>query len=352
MIIKQYLARFCREMGMDTIRVGFIGCGRHSGMRLYPGLETAGLELIAVCDMDEQKARARAARHNVAHVYTDYRRMCDEQDLDAVLVVTGPRGHYELTRELLERGYPVWTEKPCSETSSQADELVALADQAERHVQTGFNYRYTMGMRRAVDMIESGRFAEPSTVSVRWYLGEPDTVRFMQHYVCHAVDLLHFMTPGGLTHLDPSSADALHVEYQRQYDQDWYLITFRAVSGAISVLELAAHMSGEGHHCRVDLMSSDGLLSVVDFTQTMHYETAVWGDMRTPDSKVYDGDRIWRTEPLLRRGSLPEAYGYAEEFIRFREAIQGLRKPEATVREATWGMHIMDRLLRIAGKES
>ena len=33
-------------------RVGFIGCGRHSGLRLYTGLAGAGLELIAVCDQD------------------------------------------------------------------------------------------------------------------------------------------------------------------------------------------------------------------------------------------------------------------------------------------------------------
>ncbi|MCH2131011.1 MAG: Gfo/Idh/MocA family oxidoreductase [Pirellulaceae bacterium] len=328
---------------MEALRVGFIGCGSHSGLRLYPGLEEAGLELVAVCDLDQEKARSRAARYGAKHVYDDYETMCHEQQLDAVLVVTGPRGHYELTKALLALGYHVWTEKPCAETSAQADELVELAAKAGRIVQTGFNYRYTLGVQRAVTLMEQQRFAEPATVSVRWWLGESDTTKFMQHYVCHGVDLLHYLTPGGLTHVDP--VDGMHVEYQRQDDCDWYVATLRGTSGCIAVLELGAHMSGEGLYCSVDLMSKDGLLRVTDFTQLVHYDTAPWGNLKTPGCKVFDGDHVWRTEPLLTRGGVWQTFGYTEELQRFREAIQGVREAEATVREAAWGMHVMDQLM-------
>lgn len=329
-----------------TIRVGFVGCGRHSGRRLYPGLEEAGLQLVAVCDEDEQKARERATRYGVPHVYTDWRAMCQSHEMDAVLVVTGPHGHYTLGKELLDRGYHVFLEKPAAATTQQAAELLERATSAGRHMQIGFNYRYSMGVQRAISMIESGRFASPVTVTVRWYLGEPDTSRFMQHYVCHAIDLLHYVTPGGLMHVDPASD--LHVEYQRQDNFDWYVVTMRSPRGAIAVLELAAQMSGEGHHARIDFMSRDGLLSVLDFTQVTHYETAPWGDLRKPGSKEYDGDRVWRTEPLLTRGPIWQTYGYTAELIRFREAIQGLREREATIEEAVWGMRIMDRFVEAA----
>ena len=275
--------------------------------------------------------------------------MCSEHQLDAVLVVTGPQGHYELGKQLLEQGLHVFTEKPASATTAQAEELVQVAQATGRHMQIGFNYRYSMGVERAMKMIEAGRFATPATVSVRWYLGEPDTRRFMQHYVCHALDLLHYVTPGGLTHLDPERE--LHMEYHRQDNFDWYVLTMRSQQNSIAVLELGAHMSGEGHHARIDFMSGDGLLSVDDFTQVTHYETAPWGDLRKEGSKTYDGDRVWRTEPLLMRGSIWHTYGYVNELTRFREAIQGLRTPEATVAEAAWGMHVMDRLAKQAARE-
>jgi len=137
----------------------------------------------------------------------------------------------------------------------------------------------------------------------------------------------------------------MHVEHQRQDGFDWYVVTFRSTTGCIAVLELAAHMSGDGHYSTVDMMSSDGLLRVEEFTQLTHYDTAPWGDLKKPDSKEFDGDHIWRTEPLLKRGGIWQTFGYSGEFERFREAIQGTRPPEATVREAAWGMHVMDRLL-------
>lgn len=330
---------------VDAFRVGFVGCGRHSGMRIYPALQPAGIELVAVCDADEQKAMARAAQYNVAAVYTDVAQMCAGEKLDAVLVVTGPAGHYEVGKWLLESGYHVWSEKPCAVTSAQADDLARVAAATKRHFQVGFNYRYAMGVHQAVELIKLGKFATPAMTSVRWWLGEPDTTRFMQHYVCHAVDLLHYLTPGGLIH-----DERPHIQYLRRDNFDWYVVTFRGQQGEIAVLELGAHMGGHCHHCRIDLMSGDGLLSVRDFTELTHYDTAPWGSLVKPDSKTYDGDRIWRTEPLLTRGGLWQTYGYTHELRHFRETAQGTGQPEATVAEAAWGMRIMDQLLAAAGK--
>jgi predicted dehydrogenase len=311
-------------------------------MRIYPSLKAAGLDLVAVCDIDLDKARERAAQYGAGNVYSDYEKMCAKHDLDAVLVVTGPKGHYELTRALLKAGYPVWVEKPCAETAEQADELAELSRKTGKHVQVGFNYRYTMGVQRAVDLVRDGEFATPAVVSVRWWLGEPDTHRFMLHYVCHAVDLLHHVTPGGLLHVDPTRD--LHIDHLRQDDFDWFIATARGPEGTLAVLELGAQMGGQCHFCRVDMMGRDGMLSVRDFTELTHYDTAPWGDLRKPDSKVYDGDRLWRTEPLLTRGFIGQTFGYIAELERFRETVQGRRDPEATVQEAAWGMHIMNTL--------
>ena len=331
----------------DLLRVGFVGCGRHSGMRIYPALKPAGLELVAICDADEQKAKQRAAEYNCNRIYTDVDAMCRAENLDAILIVTGPAGHYEVGNQLLNKGYHLWTEKPCAVTAEQAQELASLAATQRRHFQVGFNYRYALGVQKAVELMQSGRFGTPAMTSVRWWLGEPDTVRFMQHYACHAVDLLHYLTPGGLVDQSPSN-----VEYARRDNFDWYLLTFRGRQGGISVLELGAHMGGQCHHSRIDLMSGDGVLTVRDFTELTHYNTAPWGSLAKPDSKTYDGDQVWRTEPLLNRGWLWMTYGYAEELRRFREAVQGLRAPEATVAEAAWGMQVMDQLVHVAEKNS
>jgi len=327
---------------MDAVRVGFIGCGKHSGARLYPSLRSAGLELVAVCDVDAAKATARAAEYNLKAFYTDYNEMCRSENMHAVLVSIGPQPHYELALALLAKGYHVWTEKPCSATAAQADEIAQAAEKAGRLVQTGFNYRYTLGIQKAKSMIESGRFATPSLVAVRWWLGVPNPVEFWHHYMVHAVDLLYYISGGGLSGIR-------HAEHVARDGFDYYLAVFRGANDCIATLELSANMAIQGHWSRVDWMSRDGMLSVRDFSEVTHYQTALWGRYARPDLPAYDGDRIWRTEPLIAKGPFVDVWGYVTELTRFREAIQGKRAPEATIKESAWGMHVCEELLKVAG---
>lgn len=321
---------------MRTIRVGFIGCGTHSGRRLYPSLRSAGLELVALCDMDRAKAEARAAEYGVASVYTDYRAMCEGERLDAVLVAIGPEAHYELALALLERGYHVWTEKPCAPDAEQADRVVEAAERAGRHVQTGFNYRYTHGVQKALGLIRDGRFAPPAMLSVRWWLGVPDPIEFWYHYMVHAVDLLNYLAPGGLRDM--------RVAHQGQAGYDFYVATFRA-DDCLAVLELSSHMPIDGHWARIDWQSRDGQLSVRDFTELTHFATVPWGKFAPPDAPDYDGDRVWRTEPLIARGPFVDSWGYVTELDKFRQAVLGLAAPECTIREAAWGMRVCEQML-------
>lgn len=328
---------------MDTIKVGFIGCGGHSGKRLYPALKAAGLQLVAVCDLDVQKARARAAEFDVKGVYADYREMCDREKFDAVLVAIGPQAHYELSIPLLKRGYHVWTEKPCAYNAAQADEMVLAAEKAGKILQTGFNYRYTVGLQKVMGMIESGQFASPALVAVRWWLGVTKPLEFMHHYMVHALDLLNYLAPGPLR--------KMHVEHHRHDGFDYFMITFRTDAGRIAVLELTANMHIAGHWCRVDWMSRDGMLSVRDFTEVTHYRTALSGQHGGKDAPAYDGDHVWRTEPLIAKGPFVETWGYLAGFDRFRKAILGQGKPECTIQGSAWGMHVCEDLMKIAAEQ-
>jgi predicted dehydrogenase len=324
---------------MNPLNIGFVGCGRWSGKRIYPSLGEAGLALVAVCGRDKEKTEARARAYGIEQIFSDPVRMCRETEFDAVLVVAGPRGHYDVARALIPLGIPIWMEKPCAENADQAGELSAMAQEAGVHVQVGFNYRYTAGILKARELMANGTVAPPATISVRWWLGEPDTGRFLLHYACHAVDLLHALVPGGLVNnLD------MHIDHHRQDGYDWYLVTFRGKDGCIAVLELGARMCASGHWSRVDLMSNDGLLSIRDFTEVIHHATAPWGDMLKPGDRTWDGDRVWRTEPLFGHASIEQSWGYVPELVRFRETVQGLADPEATLHEAAWGMQVLERL--------
>jgi predicted dehydrogenase len=257
--------------------------------------------------------------------------------MDAVLVTVGPQVHYEYAIALVESGYHVWTEKPCSATPAQADEMVEAAQRTGKIIQTGFNYRYTMGIRKALSLVQSGRFATPGLVTVHWWLGHPEPDHFWHHYMVHAVDLLGYLAGAGvaLTHAEHRSRDGRHVS----------VASFRTPDGDLALLDLSHGMPIDGHWAKVDWHSADGVLSVTDFTRVDHYRA------HSPERDApYDGDHIWRTESMFKKSPFIHAWGYLPELVSFREAVQGAREPEATIEEAAWGMHVCKNLLDLAGR--
>ena len=112
---------------MEFARVGFIGCGTHSTNNIYPMLKYSRCRLDAVCDLNEELAKHNARVFGANAVYTDAEEMLDERDLDGVFVVGPPTVHYALGKKILERGIPLFTEKPPALDLKSAQEMVDIA---------------------------------------------------------------------------------------------------------------------------------------------------------------------------------------------------------------------------------
>jgi myo-inositol 2-dehydrogenase / D-chiro-inositol 1-dehydrogenase len=109
-----------------TIRVGMIGAGwiAQDHKRVLGSLAEA--ELVAVCDLDSERAEALASGTG-ARTYRDWRELLDREDLGAVIVAVPPQAHREPAVAALGRGLPVYLEKPIARTAEDAAEIVAVA---------------------------------------------------------------------------------------------------------------------------------------------------------------------------------------------------------------------------------
>ena len=97
----------------DKLRVGVIGTGRWAGMAHIPGWKRSPLvDLVVVCDIDREKAEARAKEFDVPSVETDYQKVLSRNDIDVVDIVTSGDNHESLTFAALEAGKHVLVEKP------------------------------------------------------------------------------------------------------------------------------------------------------------------------------------------------------------------------------------------------
>lgn len=73
----------------NTIDVGFIGCGGHAWRNIYPALQWAPVNLVATCDLDEEKAKKFARQFGALRHYTNHMKMLSHEKLDAVFIVAG-----------------------------------------------------------------------------------------------------------------------------------------------------------------------------------------------------------------------------------------------------------------------
>lgn len=130
---------------MKKIRVGIIGTGNisHCHMGGYKRLEEMGVvELVAACDIDEEKLAAFAKTYNFLRTYTDYNEMMEKEDLDCVSVCTWNAVHKGATIAALRGGANVLCEKPMAMNTAEAEEMLATAKETGKLLQIGFVRRF------------------------------------------------------------------------------------------------------------------------------------------------------------------------------------------------------------------
>ena len=141
-----------------TIKIGWIGCGRHATWMLMPQLARSGFEIAAVCDRDEGAAQNAARQFGAKTVYSDYEDMIAKADIDAVGMAVGPEIHFRATLAAIRRGIPVFMEKPPAASAAQAKELLDASDAAKVPVTVGFMKRYSTGNKIAKNILDGSDF--------------------------------------------------------------------------------------------------------------------------------------------------------------------------------------------------
>lgn len=179
-------------------RAGLIGCGRigcgfdddpnrgyvstHAGAYV----QTPGVNLVALADMDETKLVRYGDKFRVGGRYTDCMQMLDRERLDILSVCTWSDTHLDIVRAAAERGVKaVFCEKPMADTLSAADEMIRLC--AERGVLLMIDHqrRFDPTHQRIAAYIKSGALGRIQQVTCYYTAGVANTGS-------HLFDLLRF----------------------------------------------------------------------------------------------------------------------------------------------------------------
>jgi len=153
-------------MARKKHRVGIVGLG--FGRAHIPAFQINGCEVVAVCQRDQETARAVAARYNVAGVFGQWERMLEEAAPDIVVIASPPSLHREIALRALGQGAHVLCEKPLAMTAAEGRDMVDAARKAQRVAMTSFNWRFVPAMQRFHSLVEEGAVGRLFHAGGRW----------------------------------------------------------------------------------------------------------------------------------------------------------------------------------------
>ena len=154
-----------------TTRAAVVGCGDVSVVHLQAIQNLAGVELVGVCDTDQDRAAATARLYGVPE-FVDHWRLLEATRPDVVHVCTPHHQHVPVAIDCLTAGVGVLVEKPVAHTVAEADRLIAAAA-AYPGVQAGIclQNRYNAASLAARELLNSGKLGAVlgGSATVLWH---------------------------------------------------------------------------------------------------------------------------------------------------------------------------------------
>jgi predicted dehydrogenase len=139
-----------------VIRVAIIGCGKVADKHVSQIQRMPGCEIVGACDQEHLMARQLAERYRIPHHFADVDAMLATCCPNVVHITTPPQSHHALAKHCLESGCHVYVEKPFVICSTEAEELVAIAEKSGCKLTVGHETQFMHASRDMRCLIQSG----------------------------------------------------------------------------------------------------------------------------------------------------------------------------------------------------
>jgi predicted dehydrogenase len=142
------------------MNIGIIGTGSIAEHHIKAYRGNKDVTLYAFCDLNAERAKEKAVKYGAAHVYTDYRELLANPDVDAVSICTWNNSHAEISIAALEAGKNVLVEKPLTKSMEEAYRVQETVRRTGKLLQVGFVRRFASNAQVLKKFIDDGTLGE------------------------------------------------------------------------------------------------------------------------------------------------------------------------------------------------
>ncbi len=302
---------------MSRLRVGCVGTGFIAARHLAALSGFPDVEIVAVADAAADRVEAVAARHG-ARAYDSGLALLETEELDAVWLCVPPFAHGDLEDAAIDRGLPVFVEKPLSTELEPAVRIADRVREAGLLTSVGYHWRFLSIVEQAGALVReaparlvTGAWLD-RTPAAPWWSRRSDSGGQLVEQTTHLVDLARLLVG------EVETVQALENHVPREAFPTADVPTASAVllrfrSGAIGTMSSSCLLP---RRCRVGLqLVLDGRLLDVSERSLVDHELRVSTDegeevVRTDEDSVAREDRVFLD--ALRGGRRTALVSYDE----------------------------------------
>jgi len=257
------------------LKFALVGCGRiakrHSELLGQNQIKDACL--VAVCDIDKEKADAIANQFNISS-YTDMHHMMQSEDIDVVTVLTESGYHAKHVIELAQYGKHIVVEKPMALTLEGADKMIRACDENGCKLFVVKQNRFNVPVVKLKNALDQGRFGKlvMGTIRVRWsrdqayydqawWRGRWDMDGgVLTNQASHHIDLLEYMM-GDVESVFAKSTTAL-VDIEAE---DTGIVLLKFKNGALGIIEATTAIRPKDLEGSISILGEKGTVEIGGF---------------------------------------------------------------------------------------
>jgi predicted dehydrogenase len=294
------------------LKFALVGCGRiakrHSDLLGHGEIE--GAQLVAVCDLDVERAKVIAEKFDVPY-FTDMHEMMQKIETDVVSVLTDSGSHADVVVALATYGKHIVVEKPIALTLDDVDRMISMCDRNGVKLFVVQQNRFNVPVVKLREALDEGRFGKlvMGTVRVRWCRTQEyydqDKWRgtwerdggVISNQAIHHVDLLSWMM-GDVESVFAKSSTAL-VDIETE-DTAAVIVRFR--NGALGIIEATTATRPKDLEGSISVLGEKGTVEIGGFAVN---EMKVWNFTEPQDSDA----------EILKKYSVnpPNVYGFGHK---------------------------------------
>lgn len=261
---------------MKKITVGIIGLGRIGKVHLENlAHRMPGVRVKAAADI-LKASHAFAKKLGVENVYSDYKRIMNDPEIQAVIICSPTSTHLPYIKEAAKAGKHIFCEKPLELTIDKIKEIQTCIRKYKVKLQVGFNRRFDANFAKINQMVQSGKIGEPHILKITSRDPGPPTIEYIKgsgglfmDMTIHDFDMSRFVVGSEVVEVFAKGAVLADKAIGKAGDVDTAIITLKFKNGCIGVID-NSRKATYGYDQRVEIFGSKGMVKIGNETHDTH----------------------------------------------------------------------------------